>query len=104
MMLWSQMLDEGMPFGSRRIAQSEGGRETIVEHHNAFESACHRWKVLDAGDVLGREFSAAGDLDLMTGYRSQQPLTGRFTDVARLIKVKTFLLRLGEDSPGQRML
>ena len=94
LMLRPEMLNKGMSFGTRRIAQSECRREPAVDDHDAFESTRHRRKVLGAGDVLRNEFAAAGDLNLVTGDRSSQSLTGRLTHMRGLLEVKAFRFRL----------
>src|SRR5688572_23197945 len=99
----SQVLNKRAPFGPGSIVQSECSRNAPVEHHDAFESTRHRRKIIGTRNLLRREFTAAGDLNLMTGDRSPQSVTGRLAYLGGLLKVKPFLLRLCENCPGQRM-
>ena len=104
LMLRPQMLDEGLPFGSRRVAQPKGRRVLAVDDHHAFQSTRNGRKVLPTEDVLRSEFVAAGDLDLLIGHGSPQPLTGTFAYLGCLPERNVLLFRLGENGPGQRML
>jgi hypothetical protein len=57
------MLNKGTSFGPRRVAQSEGRCELAVDHDDAFEATGDGRKMLGAGDLLRKEFAAAGELN-----------------------------------------
>ena len=97
------MLNKGTSFGARRIAQSECRCELAVDYDDAFESTRDRRKMLGARNLLSNKFAAAGNLNLMTGDRSAQSLTGRLAHMRRLLEAKPFRFGRGENGSGQWM-
>src|SRR6185503_2059116 len=72
LMFRSQVLNERLTFGSRRIAKPKGCDDFSVDYDYAFQSPRDCGQVLAAGGVT--EFTATGDSHLPARYRSSQTL------------------------------
>src|SRR4029078_11342832 len=102
-MFRSQMFNERTPFCAGRIAQPQRCCESAINHDDAFESTNDRRKMLGARYLLSQEFPAAGNLNLMTTDRSSQSLTARLAYLRRLLQLKRFRFRRGENGSSERM-
>jgi hypothetical protein len=96
-MPWCEVIHKAAAFGTRGIAEAQGGGVVAVDDDDALESAYDGRELIGAGKVLRYEFVAAGDLDLMTRHGADQTLAGLFADGAGFGQGEALRLRGGED-------